>query len=139
MALAVTVTVVRLYLPLGVFSWDFDSPGCPAPGSDAAVVTLRSTRVLTSPRVVRRYESCACGTDFSVVVRVTIFVNPYSSVSAVFVWYVPLLELGPSAWKSLGIPPVTIVTLSSTCSNTVFAHLAESGVAEASISVTVRL
>ena len=25
--LAVTVTVVRLYLPLGVFSWDFDSPG----------------------------------------------------------------------------------------------------------------
>ena len=137
--LAATVTVVRLYLPLGVFSWDFDSPGCPVPGSVAAVVTLRSTRVVTSPRVVRRYESCASVTGFSVVVRSTIFVKPYSSVSAVFVWYVPAPASGAAAWKLLGIPSSVIVTASSTSSKMVFAHLAESGVAEASTSVTVRL
>ena len=92
-----------------------------------------------SPRVVRRYESCASVTFFSVVVRSTIFVKPYSSVSAVFVWYVPLAELGASAWKFFGIPLPVIVTSSSTSSKMVFEHLAESGVVEASTFVTVRL
>ena len=134
-----TVTVVRLYLPLGVFSWDDDVPGCPVPGSVAGVVTLRSTVVLTSPRVVRRYDTCASVTGFSVVVRSTTFVNPYSSVSAVFVWYVPAAALGLAAWKLDGIPWSVMVTASSTSSKMVFEQRAESGVAEASTFVTVRL
>ena len=73
------------------------------------------------------------------MVRSTTFVNPYSSVSAVFVWYVPAAALGLAAWKLDGIPWSVMVTASSTSSKMVFEQRAESGVAEASTFVTVRL
>ena len=76
---AETVTFVRLYSPPGVISWACRSP-TPS-GVDAVVPTLRSTVVVIVALVVLRMSFDAPFLLFSVVVLVTRFTTPLSSMS----------------------------------------------------------
>ena len=67
---------MKSVVPPGLYEWLWLHPTFKLPGSCAVVVTLRSTVVVMSPRLVRRYSTRAIGTAFSVVVRVTVFAKP---------------------------------------------------------------
>ena len=85
-------------------------------------------------RVVLRMSS-PDGRSVSVVTRSTFFTTPYSSMSWTTSLWTP-----PPAWPcACGSMASVIVTVSCTSSKTVFAHRAESGSADGSAVVTVRL